>query len=167
MERKRDGFGPRGDVAGTVALPGSRVLSPCAATPQVRHHFTTLDQVNQLVEAGEAEPDLGFMARLLALCSLPRTNPGNRKEYVRHNGPYALVISAGGSTNCPSATCRVCCWRGSAPRRCGRSAASWSSAGRCMSSCTNSVWIVTAAAREGTGPDSGTRWIGCLLPRCP
>ena len=45
--------------------------------------FTQADQVNQLVSASEADPDLGFMARLLALCSLPRTNPGNRKEYVR------------------------------------------------------------------------------------
>ena len=63
--------------------------------PQARHHFTTLRQVNQLVEAGEAEPDMGFMARLLALCSLPRTDPKNRLQYVRRNGPYTLGISAG------------------------------------------------------------------------
>ena len=30
-----------------------------------------LDQVTQLVAARDADPDLGFMARLLALCSLP------------------------------------------------------------------------------------------------
>ena len=41
-----------------------------------QHSFTVADQVNQLVSASEADPDLGFMARLLALCSLPRTNPG-------------------------------------------------------------------------------------------
>ena len=35
------------------------------------------------------------MARLLVLCSLPRTNPGNRKEYVRRNGPYKLGMTAG------------------------------------------------------------------------
>ena len=58
------------------------------ASPQARHHFTQADQVNQLVSASEADPDLGFMARLLALCSLPRTNPGDRKEYKRGNGPY-------------------------------------------------------------------------------
>ena len=34
--------------------------------------------MNHLVTAREADPDMGFMARLLALCSLPRTNPGNR-----------------------------------------------------------------------------------------
>ena len=43
------------------------------ATPQAVHHFTRFDQVNQLIEASEADPDMGFMARLMALCSLPRT----------------------------------------------------------------------------------------------
>ena len=62
-QQKRDGFIPLGDVAGAVELPGGRALTPAA--PQARHHFTTLQQVNQLVEASEAEPDLGFMARLL------------------------------------------------------------------------------------------------------
>ena len=27
---------------------------------------------------------------------LPRTNPGNRSKYVRRNGPYTLVMNAGG-----------------------------------------------------------------------
>ena len=31
-------------------------------------------EVTQLVQASEADPEVGFMARLLALCSLPRTN---------------------------------------------------------------------------------------------
>ena len=94
MARKRDGFVPLGDVAGAVELPGGRALTPAA--PQALHHFTRLDQINQLVSASEADADLGFMGRLLALCSLPRTNPGDRKEYVRRNGPYALIMSAGG-----------------------------------------------------------------------
>ena len=63
------------------------------ATPQALHHFTRFDQVNQLVTASEADPDLGFMARMMALCSLPRTNPGNLVRYVRRNGPYTLVRS--------------------------------------------------------------------------
>ena len=71
MPHKRDGFVPLGDIAGTVELPGDRALTPAA--PQARHHFTRLDQINQLVDASEADADLGFMARLLALCSLPRT----------------------------------------------------------------------------------------------
>ena len=41
-EPKRDGFVPLGDVAGAIELPGGRGLAPCAATPQARHHFTTL-----------------------------------------------------------------------------------------------------------------------------
>ena len=54
--------------------------APSLVTPQARHHYTRFDQVNQLVGASEADPEMGFMARLLALCSLPRTNPGNRKR---------------------------------------------------------------------------------------
>ena len=72
-----------------------------AASPQARHHFTQADQVDQLITASEADPDLGFMARMLVLCSLPRTNPGNRKEYVRRNGPYTLVMNAGALTKLP------------------------------------------------------------------
>ena len=37
------------------------------ASPQARHHYTRFDQVNQLVGASEADPDLGFMARMMAL----------------------------------------------------------------------------------------------------
>ena len=86
------GFVPIGDLA-FEDLPGVQVP---ARRRQARHHFTTLDQIDQLVGASEAEPNIGFMARLLALCSLPRTNPRDRKEYVRRNGPYTLIMSAGG-----------------------------------------------------------------------
>ena len=71
------------------------------ASPQARHHFTLADQVDRLVAASEADPDLGFMARLLALCSLPRTNPGNRIQYRRVNGPYTLYMTAGGGNKLP------------------------------------------------------------------
>ena len=95
---KRGGCVPIGDVAGTLpgVVPRGRAMSA-----QTRHHFTTLRQVNQLIEASEAEPDLGFMARLLALCSLPRANPGNRKEFVRRNGPYALYMTASAGAKLP------------------------------------------------------------------
>ena len=91
-QQNRGGFVPIGELAGTLpgVVPRGRAMSA-----QAQHHFTTLRQVNQLIEASEAEPDLGFMARLLVLCSLPRTNPGDRKEFVRRNGPYTLGISAG------------------------------------------------------------------------
>ena len=63
--------------------------------------FTQADQVNLLVEASEADPDRGFMARLLALCSLPRTNPGNRLQYKRVNGPFTLIMTATGNYKLP------------------------------------------------------------------
>ena len=71
------------------------------ASPQARHHFTQADQVNQLVGASEADPDRGFMARLMALCSLPRTNPGNRHQYKRVNGPYKLIMFSNGDSKLP------------------------------------------------------------------
>ena len=64
-------------------------------------HFTRFDQVNQLVSASEADASLGFMARMMALCSLPRTNPGDRKEYKRGNGPYTLYMTAIGDNKLP------------------------------------------------------------------
>ena len=93
MERKRDGLVPiREAFSGLDAGPLQAIRD---ATPQARHHFTQADQVNQLVSASEADPDLGFMARLLVLCSLPRTNPGNQHQYKRQNGPYTLYMFAG------------------------------------------------------------------------
>ena len=70
-------------------------------TPQSFHHFTLAHQVDRLVTAQKANPDLGFIARLMALCSLPRTNPGNRLQYVRRNGPYTLGMTAGVNNKLP------------------------------------------------------------------
>ena len=97
--RPVSGFVPIGDIAGVVDLPGGHAL-PLAA-PQARHHFTGLDQIDQLVEASEADADMGFMARLLALCSLPRTDPKTRLQYERVNGPYTLYMIAGGGNKLP------------------------------------------------------------------
>ena len=71
------------------------------ASAQARHSFTVADQVNQLVGASEADPDRGFMARMMALCSLPRSNPGTRYRYVRRNGPYTLAMTAGVNNKLP------------------------------------------------------------------
>ena len=57
--------------------------------------------MDQLVTASETTPDLGFMARLLALCSLPRSNPGNQYQYQRVNGPYKLILSRTGLHKLP------------------------------------------------------------------
>ena len=91
MQRQRDGLVPIGEVIGGLGGP-VQALIPSRST---QHHFTLADQVDQLVTASEADPDRGFMARTMALCSLPRTNPGNRYRYVRRNGPYRGHSSIG------------------------------------------------------------------------
>ena len=98
MQRQRDGLVPIAEAFSDLSGPVAALRD---ASPQARHHFTQADQVNQLVLASEADPDLGFMARLMALCSLPRTNPGNRLQYKRTNGPYTLYMTAGGGNKLP------------------------------------------------------------------
>ena len=66
-----------------------------------RRTFTLADQVDRLVGASEATPDLGFMARTMELCSLPRSNPGNQYQYQRVNGPYRLILSRTGLHKLP------------------------------------------------------------------
>ena len=98
MQRQRGELIPIGDALADLGGPVKAIRD---ASPQALHHFTQADQVNQLGEASEADPDLGFMARTMALCSLPRTNPGDRKEYVRRNGPYTLVMTSGFDNKLP------------------------------------------------------------------
>ena len=98
MERKRGGLVPIGDAISDLRGPLKEIRD---AVPQALHHFTRLDQVDQLIGASEADPDMGFMARLMALCSLPRTNPGDRLQYKRINGPYKLIMIAGGDNKLP------------------------------------------------------------------
>ena len=98
MQRQRNELVP---VAEVIAdLPGP-VQALRKTPPPARRGFTLADQVNQLVGASEADPDLGFMARMMALCSLPRTNPGNRLQYKRQNGPFTLYMVAGGGNKLP------------------------------------------------------------------
>ena len=99
MERKRDGLGSIGEVFSGPSRLLKKALR--SASPQPHHYFTQADQVNHLVGASEADPDMGFMARLMALCSLPRTNPGNRLQFKRVNGPYKLIMTATGEYKLP------------------------------------------------------------------
>ena len=98
MQRQRGSLVPVAEVVSGLDGPVKAIRE---ATPQALHHFTQADQVNLLVNASEAEPDLGFMARMLVLCSLPRANPGTQKEYKRVNGPYTLAMTAGVNTKLP------------------------------------------------------------------
>ena len=98
MQRQRGELVPVGEALIGLDGPEKKALQP---SPQARHHFTRADQVNRLVGASEADPDRGFMARTMALCSLPRTNPGNRHQYKRANGPFKLVMVAGADNKLP------------------------------------------------------------------
>ena len=98
MARQRGELVPIGDALSGMGGPVKAIRD---ASPQAVHHFTQADQVNQLVAASEADPERGFMARMMALCSLPRTNPGNRLQYKRANGPYKLVMVAGADNKLP------------------------------------------------------------------
>ena len=99
MQRQRDGLVPIGEAVS--GLDDAPVPAIRPASPQARRGFTLADQVHQLVSASEADPERGFMARTMALCSLPRTNPGNRLQYKRQNGPFTLYMVAGGGNKLP------------------------------------------------------------------
>ena len=98
MQRKQGGLVPIAEVI--ADLPGP-VQAFRETPPPARRGFTVADQVNQLVRASEADPDRGFMARTMALCSLPRTNPGNRLQYKRVNGPFTLYMTVTGGNKLP------------------------------------------------------------------
>ena len=70
-------------------------------TTDGRRHPGIFKQVDRLVTASEAEAELAFMHRLMALCSLPRTDPGDRIQYKRVNGPYKLIMYSSGETKLP------------------------------------------------------------------
>ena len=89
MQRQRGELVPIGEVVSDLDGPVQAIRD---TSPQALHDFTQADQVNQLVSASEADAALGFMARLMTLCSLPRTNPGDRLQYkrVHHDGHRKL-----------------------------------------------------------------------------
>ena len=78
--------------------------APRTLTPQAVYHWDREDQIKALVTARQDAPDVGFMARLLALCTLPRTNPGDRTQYKHVNGPYTLIMSCSGAAKLPYGT---------------------------------------------------------------
>ena len=99
MQRQRGVLVPIGDALAGLDGPATAIRDD---SPQARHHFTQADQVNQTCFGQRRkDPDLGFMARMMALCSLPRTNTGDRIRYKRVNGPYTLYMTAGGGCKLP------------------------------------------------------------------
>ena len=58
--------------------------------------------MENLIAAGEGDPELTFMARRLSLCTLPRTNPGREvQNYVGRNGPYRLTLTSAAAGRLP------------------------------------------------------------------
>ena len=67
-------------------------------------HFAQVSSfraVAQFVAASEAAADLGFMARMLAVCSLPRIKRGDQLQYVWRKGPLTLAMTAGVNNKLP------------------------------------------------------------------
>ena len=56
MQRQQDSLVPIGAAVSGLDDPVKKALQ---TSPQARHHFTQADQVNQLVEAREADTDSG------------------------------------------------------------------------------------------------------------
>ena len=67
MQRQRGELVPIDDAVS--GLDDVLVKAIREASTQARHHFTVADQVDLLVSASEADPERGFMARLMALLS--------------------------------------------------------------------------------------------------
>ena len=93
VKRNDDGLKPSFEI--------ERSAPAGAVTPQARRHYGLVDQVDQLCAASEADADLAFMTRLMTLCSMPRTDPGEQRVYVRRNGPYKLAMFSSGETKLP------------------------------------------------------------------
>ena len=98
MQRERGELVPIGEVIDDLDGPVTALRDDSSPA---RRGFTVADQVDRLVAASEADPDRGFMARTMALCSLPRSNPGNQHQYKRKNGPFELVMIAGADNKLP------------------------------------------------------------------
>ena len=89
MQRQRGELVPIGDALADLGGPVKAIRD---ASPQALHHFTQADQVNQLVRASEADPDLGFMGR---------TNPGNQYQLPAQPVNATPVLSRSARTRQP------------------------------------------------------------------
>ena len=93
------------------------------------------------------------MSRLLALCSLPRTNPGDWKEYKRVNGPYALYMNTTAWNKLPFGNIPRLLMAWVCTEAVRTQSVSWFSVLRFPSSCGS--WICTPAAGVAGATGSG------------
>ena len=78
MQRQRGELVPIGEVIADLPGPVKAIRD---ASPQALHHFTQADQVNQLVKASEADPDLGASWRGCWRCApCPAPTPATAKS---------------------------------------------------------------------------------------
>jgi Plasmid encoded RepA protein len=84
--------------------PDAEKKFPCAAltaSPQDPSHFTQKGQIVQLSDIRNQALDIGFVARLLTLATMPHSNPGDADNHTRINGDYKLVMRRGEDTKLP------------------------------------------------------------------
>ena len=67
-----------------------------AMTTDGRRHPGIFKQVDRLVTASETDAELAYLHRLMALCSLPRTDPGDRIQYKRSTAPTSSSCTQAG-----------------------------------------------------------------------
>lgn len=75
-------------------------LSALTAYPE-ETHYTQQGQIVQLFDIRNQAIDIGFIARLLTLATMPHSNPGDAENYTRINGDYKLVMRRGEDTKLP------------------------------------------------------------------
>ena len=77
------------------------VLADLTLTQPERRGFTVNDQLERLLEASDLTSEFGVMHQVLALCALPRTDPGEERQYRRDNGWWTLYMTATGEPGLP------------------------------------------------------------------
>ncbi|HTF71410.1 MAG TPA: replication protein RepA [Edaphobacter sp.] len=64
-------------------------------------HYTQQGQLVRLFDIRNQSQDIGFIARLLTLATMPHSNPGDAENYTRINGDYKFVMRRGEDTKLP------------------------------------------------------------------
>ena len=80
----------------------SRGLHRLAAAEQ--RELKRPKRAGQRSKAETSHSEVAFMARLLTLCALPRRSRGDERQYMRRNGPYAMIVTATGQPGLPFGT---------------------------------------------------------------
>ncbi len=69
--------------------------------PEDAHRYSRQGQILELFDVRNQTYDIGFIARLLTLATMPHSNPGDADNYTRINGDYKLVMRRGEDTKLP------------------------------------------------------------------